>query len=267
MADLKPVSDYERGLLALLDDTPANHQERLMKRMKGEKVPGPKADPILKQLQEGKTKIGPTIAEAAAAMEARLPKWREDAYCIFIAHTTCKNCGMHEVRQRDPQVYLRERMLKWPGVLSNKDIVEANPFKYTPVRSISNWLLPKLRITTFHAPIACEHCFEGLTCQVKEYSTTSFQDDTASPADQLDGSVESSSLTLPAQPPASTWGEDIEMSNLLSAASFQAVSPMNFVMSPLPISQIEGERPVDAGDLNSPIAELTLANSMQMGEG
>lgn len=265
---LKPVSAFERGLLALLDEDVSDHQARMAKRLRGEKVEAKKeaADPILKKLQDGTAKIGPTIAEAALALEQRVERWKEDAYVIFIAHTTCRGCGTRDKRQLDPHVYLRSIERK-PS--------ELRTARYVPVRSISNWTLPRVALSTFHTTFACAECFEGLEkpweLEVIVPSTPPSEVDTASPADPLNLSVVySQSLPVDSTPPASISGEDIEMSTLSLASSFQAVgdsSESNFVMSPCRNYVSGEEKPADASDFDTPIAELTIANSMNMQEG
>jgi len=189
---LSKLSDYGRSLLAALDEDPQEHQKEVQARLQGKKITKPKEDKVLQALQSGTAKIGPTIAEAAAALEQRAAMWREDAYCIFIAHCYCKNCGARWTGQMDPNVYLRSRKTK-------KD--ESNPYMYVPVRSISNWSLPRLRISTFYSLLTCERCFEGLKCLP---SSTNSQVSTGSPVVQVatsDGSFASSPAPVP---PAST---------------------------------------------------------------
>lgn len=255
---LKPLSSFERGLLDALDEDPKLHQQRMLQRLKGEKVAGPKtaiADPLLRKLQAGTVKIGPTIAEAALALEQRVALWREDAYCIFIAHCHCKGCGRKETRQADHQVYVRSR---------NTKNDPSNPFIYFPVRDISNWMLPRLQISTFHTTFTCQYCFEGLVCLPLP---TPSEGDTGLHEDQQNLSANSSSLHPEPVQPASSLGEDLEMSRLSSANSLQQIEgrPLDFVMSVSPESKPGLLARVS--DWLSPTAETHFASNMPLQEG
>lgn len=208
---LSKLSSYGRSLLEALGEDIQQHQKEVLARLRGTYVKQKeKPDPILKSLQSDTVKIGPSIAEAAAALDKRAALWREDAYCIFIAHCTCKGCGRKWTGQMDPNVYLRSRKTR-------KD--ESNPYIYVPVRSISNWSLPRLKVSAFYTLFSCDHCFEGLTpCQstrdAPEPSSTPSQENTESPAGQLLSSAESSESSPIPAPPVSTSEEDTEIFNL-----------------------------------------------------
>lgn len=232
---LSKLSSYGRSLLEALGEDIQQHQKEVLARLRGTYVkPKEKPDPVLKSLQSGTVKIGPTIAEAAAALDTRAALWREDAYCIFIAHCTCKGCGRKWTGQMDPNVYLRSRKTR-------KD--ESNPYMYVPVRSISNWSLPRLKVSAFYTLFSCDHCFEGLTpCHptrnVTEPFSTPSQENTELPVVQLpssDGSSESSPVPVP---PASTSEEDIETFSPLQEES--ALPNIPFTTSPSPRSSNGG---------------------------
>lgn len=254
MTDVKPktlskVSDYGRGLLAALGESVDDHQREVKARLSGERPAKQKADPILAKLQAGTAKIGPTIEEAAIALAKRQAMWKEDAYCIFIAHVTCKGCGAKNTLQQDPQIYLRMRCTK-------KD--QLNSFIYTPIKSYSNISLPKVKIATFVTPFACEACFENTSwLPSSKYSL----DDIESPED-LPETLGNTSSSFPlTQQPASISGEDIAMSNLSTARSLIPLGDpthMNFVTSHLLAQENESLRAL-AGSTSSPIGEGSLA--------
>lgn len=226
---LSKLSSYGRGLLDALGEDVQQHQKEVLARLRGTHVKQKeKPDPILKALQSDTAKIGPTIAEAAAALDTRVALWREDAYCIFIAHCTCKGCGRKWTGQMDPNVYLRSRKTR-------KD--ESNPYMYVPVRSISNWSIPRLKVSTFYTLFACDHCFEGLTpCHpahdVTEPSSTLSQENTELPVVQLPSSDGSSWSSPVPVPPASTSEEGIETFNSLQEESALPNTPSATSPSP-----------------------------------
>jgi hypothetical protein len=208
---LSKLSSYGRSLLEALGEDIQQHQKEVLARLRGTYVrQKEKPDPVLKSLQSDTVKISPSIAEAAAALDKRAALWREDAYCIFIAHCTCKGCGRKWTGQMDPNVYLRSKKTR-------KD--ESNPYIYVPVRSISNWSLPRLKVSAFYTLFSCDNCFEGLTpCQptrdAPEPSSTPSQENTESLAGQLPSSAESFESSPVPVPPASTSEEGTEIFNL-----------------------------------------------------
>lgn len=257
---LSAISSYGKGLLAALDETPNEHQEQVKRILKGEK---PKRDSVLEKLQDGSVKIGPTIAEAAAAMEARQPLWREDAYCIFIAHCSCKNCGRRWTAQLDPNIYLRSRMVRKPGT-PTPELRASKPYMYVPVKSISNWNIPKLKVSTFYAPFACADCFEGIAPCPPIHTSKYSLDAIELPEDQPNGSGESSGLIPQPLLPVPILEE-------VGAASipFLQLTPQERQSSSGMCLSLESspEMFAHAHDMNSHIAELHFANLMPMSEG
>jgi len=259
---LLPLQAYEKSLLALLDEDPNQHQRRMKQRLKGERVTAtklPVADPILRRLQTDTIKVGPTITEAALAMEARIASEREEAYVVFIDHIACRNCGHTEMRQADHHIYLCLRATR-------KEDRLAKTRRYVPVKFLSNPGLPRRLESVFHAPFACQHCFKEIApCPIPAlapsptYSLVDFE----SPEDPPTSSDELSTYhPLDIPQPASTSPEAIETYRELQYSSFQEISHMNFVMSHS--RNLLPARPAVAADCPSPIDSTPIARNMSL---
>lgn len=149
---LKPVSEALRKALALLGETPEQHQAEVLARKSGGKA---SASPRSHKLPPD-PKLTPA-AEIAARWESH--NWRPIARVMFLREAHCRHCGQTSMSAHWPETFIKERMVKDP-----------KSFRYLPAKSsvAASVKLPHqtetLKLTTAY----CPQCFLQSTCETSE---------------------------------------------------------------------------------------------------
>jgi hypothetical protein len=146
MTQLKPVSDAMRRALALLGETPDEHQkEKLTRSRAPTRIRIPTKGPF----------VPPTL-ESTATVAARLiaktpePVWLADARVLFLRKRTCRCCGVAVDEMHYPETFIRMRSKADPRTI-----------KYIPARSslFANLELPRLTVNTPVKTYYCPSCW------------------------------------------------------------------------------------------------------------
>jgi hypothetical protein len=138
---LKPVSEAMRRALALLGETPEEHQrEKLEKRAGGAQ----KKQPFVSSKLESTSSV-------AARLIAKTPEpiWLADAYVLFTRTRTCR-CGVVAHEMHYTETFIRQRSK-----------IDGRTLKYIPARSslFADLKLPKITINTPVKTFYCPSCW------------------------------------------------------------------------------------------------------------
>jgi hypothetical protein len=154
---LKPVSDQAREFLALIGETPQDHQKQFLNKIYKEKHSTEKP-PLLSQLNqrvEAALSLKIPISELAKKAELASPPapiWTPTAYVLFVRKTFCKNCKSWTHSMDQPSIFLEQNSTK-------KD--PSNPKLFTPVKDLSEGDLERRQIINFVTTSHCQLCFLG----------------------------------------------------------------------------------------------------------
>lgn len=134
-APLKPISEAMRKALALLGETPQEHQEEVRRKGKPPKLPE-------------EHKLTPS---AVIAARWQSPSWRPEARVLFLRRSVCLKCGQTDESQHWPETFIRERLKGHP-----------NEVRYLPSRSsvASSIELPLVVEFVHVKQYTCRHCPE-----------------------------------------------------------------------------------------------------------
>lgn len=161
---LKPVSALARKYLALLGETPAQHQAQMQSIIKKtytranatEKVPNVHA---LNRTVERRLTWSAPSSELAANLERKTfvaEEWLPDAYVLFQRRWRCR-CGSSGSCMDRSELFLRHRRVHQRHC---KEQENGPPILYLPVKVLVYQKLPRLREVVFRACSVCDECFD-----------------------------------------------------------------------------------------------------------
>ena len=137
---VKPVSEAMRRALALLGETPEEHQKEKLSATTRNRSRGDKRQPFVS------SKLESTLS-VAARLIAKTPEpiWLADAYALFTRTRTCR-CGSVAHEMHYTETFIRQRSK-----------IDGRTLKYIPARSsmFADLKLPKITINT---PVKTFYC-------------------------------------------------------------------------------------------------------------
>ena len=142
---LKPVSEAMRRALALLGETPEEHQKEKLSVTTRNRGRGDQRQPFVPSRLESSA----SVARKLLAKEPE-PTWLADARVLFTRTRTCRCCQVTASEMHYTETFIRMRSKADPKTL-----------KYIPARSslFANLELPKLTINTPVKTYYCPSCW------------------------------------------------------------------------------------------------------------